>query len=158
MINEGDKAPDFSTTDNTGKSVKLSDYRGKKVVLYFYPRDNTPGCTKEACSFRDEFKALRSRGAQILGISPDTVASHQKFIAKYDLPFTLLTDEDRAIAKAYGVYGEKVFMGRKSLGILRTTFLIDEKGKVEKVFRKVKAEGHAAEVLASLPTGKKTKR
>jgi thioredoxin-dependent peroxiredoxin len=149
MLSEGDKAPAFSTNDSQGQRVKLSDFRGRKVVLYFYPRDNTPGCTKEACSFRDDFPQFQKLGVQVLGVSPDTEASHQKFITKFDLPFTLLTDPDHAIAEAYSTYGEKTFMGRKFLGIHRTTFLIGEDGRIAKIFRKVKAEGHAKEVLAA---------
>ena len=154
MLKEGGKAPDFSTSDSYGKRVKLKDFRGKKVVLYFYPRDNTPGCTKEACSFRDEFPKLKKLGVNVLGVSPDTEASHQKFIDKYELPFTLLTDPDHAIANAYESYGEKTFMGRKFLGVLRQTFVIDEEGKIEKIFRKVKAADHGKEILAAV-SGKK---
>lgn len=148
-LNEGDKAPAFSTKDSEGNTVKLADFRGQRLVLYFYPRDNTPGCIKEACSFRDEFSHLKKLGLRVVGVSGDSQASHQKFIAKFDLPFTLLTDEDHAIANAYGTYGEKTFMGRKFLGIHRTTFLIGADGKIEKIFRKVKAEGHAKQVLES---------
>lgn len=147
ILNEGDKAPTFSTKDSEGKSVKLSDYKGQRLILYFYPRDNTPGCIKEACSFRDEFSQLKKLGLRVVGISGDSEASHKKFIAKFDLPFTLLMDEDHAIAKAYGSYGEKTFMGRRFLGIHRTTFVIGADGKIEKIFRKVKAEGHAKQVI-----------
>jgi peroxiredoxin Q/BCP len=146
-LNEGDKAPAFSTKDSDGNTVKLADFRGQRLILYFYPRDNTPGCIKEACSFRDEFSHLKKLGLQVVGISGDSQASHQKFIAKFDLPFTLLTDEDQAIANAYGTYGEKTFMGKKFLGIHRTTFLIGADGKIEKIFRKVKADGHAKLVM-----------
>jgi len=146
-LNEGDKAPAFSTNDSHGKPIRLADFKGKRFVLYFYPRDNTPGCTKEACSFRDEFSKFKKLGISVVGISGDTAASHQKFITNFDLPFTLITDEDHSIAKAYGVFGEKQFMGRKFLGIHRTTFIIGADGKIEKIFRKVKAEGHAKEVL-----------
>ena len=148
-LNEGDKAPAFSTKDSEGNTVKLADFRGQRLVLYFYPRDNTPGCIKEACSFRDELSHLKKLGLRVVGVSGDSQASHQKFIAKFDLPFTLLTDEEHAIANAYGTYGEKTFMGRKFLGIHRTTFLIGTDGKIEKIFRKVKAEGHAKQVLES---------
>ena len=147
MIKEGAAAPAFKTTNTDGESVSLKDLRGKKVVLYFYPKDDTPGCTKEACSFRDAYSKFKKRGITILGVSPDNEKSHQKFTAKYKLPFTLLADTDHSIADAYGVYGEKKFMGRTYMGIHRTTFLIDEKGKVKKVFEKVKPEDHADEVL-----------
>jgi thioredoxin-dependent peroxiredoxin len=149
MLNEGNKAPAFSTKDSDGNTVKLADYKGQRFVLYFYPRDNTPGCTKEACSFRDEFAKFKKLGINVVGISGDSEASHQKFIAKYDLPFTLITDENHSIANAYGTYGEKKFMGRTFMGIHRTTFLIGSDGKIEKIFKKVKAEGHAKEVLES---------
>ena len=147
MLKEGDKAPDFTSTDQDGKKVKLSDYKGKRVVLYFYPKDDTPGCTKEACSFRDSFSKFKKQGIAVLGVSPDSEASHKKFVAKYKLPFTLLADTDRSISEAYGVYGEKKFMGRTYMGVHRTTFLIDEKGKIKKVFEKVKPDEHASEVL-----------
>ncbi len=147
MVKEGDIAPDFTVKDENGEDVKLSDLRGNKVVLYFYPKDDTPGCTKEACSFRDNFSTLSDENIKILGISADNEKSHQKFIAKYDLPFTLLADTDHAIADAYGSYGEKQFMGKTYTGVLRKTFLIDEDGKIKKVFDKVKVEEHANEVL-----------
>ena len=146
-LKEGDKAPDFVVNDAEGKSVRLKDLRGKKVVLYFYPRDDTPGCTKEACSFRDSFAKFKKRGIEVLGVSLDSEKSHQKFVNKFDLPFRLLADTERAIADAYGTYGEKKFMGRTYMGILRMTFLIDEKGKIKKIFSKVKPEDHAEEVL-----------
>jgi thioredoxin-dependent peroxiredoxin len=149
MVKEGTTAPAFKTTDTNGESVSLKDFRGKKVVLYFYPKDDTPGCTKEACSFRDGFSKFKKRGITILGVSPDSEKSHQKFTAKYKLPFTLLADVDHSIADAYGVYGEKKFMGRTYMGIHRTTFLIDEKGKIKKVFEKVKPDDHADEVLGA---------
>ena len=147
MVKEGTTAPAFKTTDANGEVVSLKNLRGQKVVLYFYPKDDTPGCTKEACSFRDAFSKFKKRGITILGVSPDTEKSHEKFVAKYKLPFTLLADKDHTIADAYGVWGEKKFMGRTYLGVHRTTFLIDEKGKVKKVFEKVKPEDHADEVL-----------
>jgi peroxiredoxin Q/BCP len=147
MVKEGTKAPPFSTTDADGNTVSLKDLKGEKVVLYFYPKDDTPGCTKEACSFRDVFSKFKKRGIKVLGISPDSEKSHKKFATKYKLPFTLLADTDHEIADAYGVYGEKKFMGRTYMGVLRTTFLIDEKGKIRKVFEKVKPEDHAEEVL-----------
>jgi thioredoxin-dependent peroxiredoxin len=147
MLKEGDKAPAFSTTDADGKKVNLKDFKGQKVVLYFYPKDDTPGCTKEACSFRDDFATFKKRGINVLGVSPDTEASHKKFAQKFKLPFTLLADHEHKIADAYGTYGQKKFMGRTYMGILRTTFLIDEKGKIKKVFEKVKPDEHAREVL-----------
>jgi peroxiredoxin Q/BCP len=149
MLKEGSTAPAFKTTDQNGDGVSLKDLRGGKVVLYFYPKDDTPGCTKEACSFRDAFSKYKKKGITILGVSPDTEKAHQKFITKYKLPFTLLADTDHSIADAYGVYGEKKFMGRTYMGIHRTTFLIDEKGKIKKVFEKVKPEDHADEVLGA---------
>ena len=147
MVKEGTTAPAFKTKDDNGEDVSLKDFKGQKVVLYFYPKDDTPGCTKEACSFRDAYSKFKKQGIKLLGISPDSEASHQKFITKYKLPFTLLADRDHSIAEAYGVWGEKKFMGRTYMGVLRTTFLIDEKGKIKKVFEKVKPEDHATEVL-----------
>ncbi|HZJ42138.1 MAG TPA: thioredoxin-dependent thiol peroxidase [Pyrinomonadaceae bacterium] len=147
MVKEGTTAPAFKTTDDNGEDVSLKDFKGQKVVLYFYPKDDTPGCTKEACSFRDAYSKYKKQGIKLLGVSPDSEASHKKFITKYKLPFTLLADRDHAIAEAYGVWGEKKFMGRTYMGVLRTTFLIDEKGKIKKVFEKVKPEDHATEVL-----------
>ena len=147
MLKEGSTAPAFKTTDGNGETVNLKDLRGQKVVLYFYPKDDTPGCTKEACSFRDEFSKFKKQGIAVLGVSPDSEKSHQKFATKYKLPFTLLADTDRSIAEAYGVWGEKKFMGRTYMGVNRTTFLIDEKGKIKKIFEKVKPEDHASEVL-----------
>ena len=147
MIKEGDAAPDFEARDAEGDNVRLSDLRGQKVVLYFYPKDDTPGCTKEACSFRDSFAQFRRRGIKVLGVSLDDERSHRKFADKYKLPFTLLADTDHAVAEAYGVYGEKQFMGKKYMGVSRKTFLIDEQGKIKKVFDKVNVEEHADEVL-----------
>ncbi|HSV33352.1 MAG TPA: thioredoxin-dependent thiol peroxidase [Pyrinomonadaceae bacterium] len=147
VLKEGDKAPDFTVRDGEGKTVKLKDFRGKKVVLYFYPKDDTPGCTREACAFRDAFGKYKRRGIEVLGVSLDTEASHKKFAAKFDLPFRLLADTDKAISEAYGTYGEKKFMGRKYMGNHRMTFLIDEKGKIKKIFDKVKPDEHAEEVL-----------
>jgi len=154
MIKEGDAAPDFTVKDENGEEVKLSDFRGQKVVLYFYPKDDTPGCTKEACSFRDNFSTLTNENIKIFGVSTDNEKSHRKFIAKYDLPFTLLADTDHAIADAYGSYGEKQFMGKTYNGILRKTFLIDEDGKIKKVFDKVKVAEHADEVLKAFESKK----
>lgn len=147
MLKEGSTAPAFKTTNADGEMVTLKDLRGKKVVLYFYPKDDTPGCTKEACSFRDAFAQFKKRGITVLGVSPDSEASHKKFATKYKLPFTLLADTDKSISEAYGVYGEKKFMGRTYMGVHRTTFLIDERGKIKKVFQKVKPDEHASEVL-----------
>jgi len=146
-VKEGDKAPDFAVPDTEGKTVRLKDLRGKKVVLYFYPKDDTPGCTKEACSFRDSFATFKRRGIEVLGVSLDNERSHQKFTQKYSLPFRLLADTDRAVSEAYGTYGEKKFMGRTYMGNNRMTFLIDKKGKIKKIFSKVKPEDHAEEVL-----------
>jgi peroxiredoxin Q/BCP len=147
MLKEGSTAPAFKTKNAEGETVSLKDFRGQKVVIYFYPKDDTPGCTKEACSFRDAFSKFKKRGIVLLGVSPDSESSHKKFAQKYKLPFTLLADTDKSISEAYGVYGEKKFMGRTYMGVLRTTFLIDEKGKIKKVFEKVKPEEHASEVL-----------
>ena len=147
MLQEGDDAPDFVVKDQNGDDVKLSDLLGKKVVLYFYPRDNTPGCTKEACSLRDDFSTFEEKGIKILGVSTDDEKSHQKFISKYELPFPLLADTNHAVADAYGSYGEKKFMGKIYNGVLRKTFLIDETGKIVKIFKKVKVADHAAEIL-----------
>jgi len=146
-LKEGDKAPNFAVPDANGKTVRLKDLRGQKVVLYFYPKDDTPGCTKEACSFRDSFAKFKKRGIEVLGVSLDNEKSHRKFATKYDLPFRLLADTDRAISESYGTYGEKKFMGRTYMGNNRMTFLIDEKGKIKKIFSKVKPEDHAEEVL-----------
>jgi peroxiredoxin Q/BCP len=147
MIKEGDAAPDFESRDAEGNNVKLSDLRGQKVVVYFYPKDDTPGCTKEACSFRDSFAEFGRRGIKLLGVSTDDEKSHRKFAEKYSLPFTLLVDTDHSVADAFGVYGEKQFAGRNYMGVSRTTFLIDEEGRVRKVFDKVKVDEHADEVL-----------
>jgi peroxiredoxin Q/BCP len=147
MPKEGTTAPAFKTTDQNGESVSLKDLRGQKVVLYFYPKDDTPGCTKEACSFRDAYSKFKKQKITVLGVSPDKETAHKKFETKYQLPFTLLADTDHSIAEAYGVWGEKKFMGRTYMGVHRTTFLIDEKGKIKKVFEKVKPEDHASEVL-----------
>jgi len=147
MLKEGTLAPAFTAKNADGETVRLKDLRGQKVVLYFYPKDDTPGCTKEACSFRDAFADFKKRGIEVLGVSVDSEASHKKFAAKYKLPFTLLADPNHAIADAYGVYGEKKFMGRTYMGVKRMTFLIDEKGKIKKVYEKVKPEEHAREVL-----------
>lgn len=147
MLKEGDAAPDFSTRDASGNPVKLSDFSGQKVMLYFYPKDDTPGCTKEACSIRDSFSEFEERGIKVLGVSLDDEASHQAFASKYSLPFTLLSDTDRSVAEAYGVYGEQTWGDKKFMGVARKTFLIDEQGQIKKVFDKVNVEAHADEVL-----------
>ncbi len=149
-LKEGDKAPEFTALSSGGGTVSLADFRGKPVVLYFYPRDDTPGCTVEACSFRDEHTQLQKKGAVVLGVSTDPLKSHDKFAAKFNLPFPLLVDEDRKIVQAYGVWGEKTFMGRKFDGVHRVTFLIGPDGAIRKIWPKVKPDGHAAEVLAAL--------
>lgn len=150
MIAVGQKAPDFTTVDAEGRKVKLSDFKGHPVVLYFYPKDMTPGCTAEACGFRDASQEFERLNAVVLGISPDSPSSHQKFIAKYQLPFPLLSDPDHTIAEKYGVWQEKTLYGKTTKGIVRTTFIIDSTGKVRKVFPKVKVQGHAEEVIAAL--------
>ena len=149
----GDRAPAFTAATSGGGKISLADYLGKNVILYFYPRDDTPGCTKEACAFRDEFAAFQKKSAVIFGVSPDSVKSHDKFVGKIKLPFTLLADEDKQIVQAYGVWGEKSFMGRKYLGVYRVTFLIGPDGKIKKIWPTVKPEEHAAEVLAALQLG-----
>ena len=147
MLKEGDNAPDFAVKNQNGEEIKLSDFHGKKVVLYFYPKDDTPGCTKEACSLRDGFEQCKQNGIEILGVSTDDEQSHQKFISKYELPFTLLADTDHAVADLYESYGEKKFMGKTYDGVLRKTFLIDEAGKIVRIFDKVKVDEHADEIL-----------
>ena len=147
MLTEGMPAPDFSTRDAEGNTIKLSDFRGQRVVLYFYPKDDTPGCTKEACSFRDAFSEYEAQGIKVLGVSLDDESSHQAFASKYNLPFTLLSDTDHAVSDAYGVYGEQTWGDKKYMGVARKTFLIDEEGKIKKVFDKVNVEQHADEVL-----------
>jgi thioredoxin-dependent peroxiredoxin len=148
-LKEGEKAPDFAVNDETGQVVRLRDLRGKKVVLYFYPKDDTPGCTREACSFRDSFAKFKKRGIEVFGVSLDSEKSHQKFIDKYSLPFRLLADTERELSESFGTYGEKKFMGRTYMGNHRVTFLIDEKGKIKKIFSKVKPDEHAEEVLSA---------
>ncbi len=149
-ISAGIPAPDFILIDDTGATRRLSDYRGQNVVLYFYPKDDTPGCTTEACNFRDDYSAFVEAGVTILGVSPDSPKSHAKFKLKYQLPFPLLADEQHAVGEAYQVWGQKKFMGREYMGVLRTTFLIAPDGKVKKVFENVKPSEHSAEVLAAL--------
>lgn len=150
VLHEGDPAPDFTLLDDTGEEVTLSRFRGQKVVVYFYPKDNTPGCTTEACSFRDNYAQFTAHGAVVIGISPDSPTSHAKFRLKLGLPFYLVSDPDHAVASAYGAWGTKTRCGRTTEGIIRSTFVIDEEGRLHKVFRQVKPEGHAAEVLAAL--------
>jgi peroxiredoxin Q/BCP len=149
-IEEGSKAPDFTLPTHDGTKLKLSSLRGQPVVLYFYPKDDTPGCTKEACGFRDAKAKLAKHEAVVLGVSPDSPASHEKFRTKYEIPFTLLADEGHAVAEKYGAWREKNMYGKKSMGIARSTFIIDAAGTVAKVFKSVKADGHAVQVLAAL--------
>jgi peroxiredoxin Q/BCP len=151
VIEEGQKAPAFALSSETGERVKLSDLRGSPVVLYFYPKDDTPGCTREACEFRDEYARFRQAGAVVLGVSPDDEASHVRFKEKYSLPFTLLADPDHKVAEDYGVWVEKTMYGKKRMGIKRSTFVIDTDGNVARAMYGVKPEGHADEVLEALP-------
>jgi peroxiredoxin Q/BCP len=150
VIETGSPAPDFTLMSDAGEPVSLSDFRGRPVVVYFYPKDDTPGCTAQACGIRDAYTEFDSAGAVVLGISPDTVAKHVKFKEKYDLPFTLLADPEHEVAERYGVWGEKSYMGRKYLGVSRTTFLVAPDGTVAKVMHKVKPTTHADDVLAAL--------
>ena len=149
-LKEGEKAPTFNALTSGGGKISLADFKGQNVILYFYPKDDTPGCTKEACNFRDSFDEFRKRGAIILGVSPDSVKKHDKFVEKYKLPFVLLADDEKKIVQDYGVWGEKMFMGRKYMGVHRVTFLIGPDGKIKKIWPKVKPEEHAQEVLAAL--------
>ncbi len=149
-LREGDAAPAFTAQTNGGQTISLADFKGRLVILYFYPKDDTPGCTKEACAFRDAFADFTAKGAVVLGVSADPVKSHDKFVKKFKLPFLLLADEDKRIVDAYGVWGEKSFMGRRYQGIHRVTFLIGGNGSIQKIWQKVKPEEHAAEVLAAL--------
>lgn len=146
----GDPAPDFTLQDQHGQEITLSALRGHPVVLYFYPKDDTPGCTKEACAFRDARADWEALGAKVLGVSPDTVADHKKFAEKYSLPFTLLADPGRAVCEAYGIWKEKNMYGRKSFGVVRSTFVIDKDGKIVKVFPRVRVDGHSDAVLTIL--------
>jgi thioredoxin-dependent peroxiredoxin len=150
MLTEGTVAPDFTLPVDGGGEVTLSDYRGKKVVLYFYPKDDTPGCTTEACSFRDDYSQIVAAGAAVLGVSPDSVKSHDKFKLKYSLPFALLSDPEHRVAEMYGAWGEKKMYGKSYMGILRSTFIIDEEGTIIKVFPNVKPQEHSQEVIAAL--------
>lgn len=149
-VQAGDRAPDFTATTTTGKTISLADLHGRNVILYFYPKDDTPGCTKEACGFRDQWANFERVNAVVLGVSTDSLKSHQKFTEKFNLPFPLLADEDQQIVTAYGVWGKKKFMGREYMGTHRTTFLIGPDGRIKKIWQKVKPEGHVAEVLAAL--------
>lgn len=146
-LKEGDPAPDFSVSNEKGQLVKLADYKGKKLVLYFYPKDDTPGCTAQACSLRDSYGAFQAKGYEILGVSPDSVKKHVKFQDKYQLPFALLADEDHAVSEAYGVWGEKKFMGRTYMGIHRSTFVIDAQGNIERIIVKVDTGKHSEQLL-----------
>lgn len=149
-LNVGDPAPDFEAMTDDGKQVKLQDYRGKRVVLYFYPKDDTPGCTTQACGFRDAYPAIEEKNAVVLGVSPDDQRSHLKFKSKYNLPFTLLVDADHQIAEAYGVWGEKMNYGKKYMGIIRSNFVIDENGKIVKTMYNIKPAQSTDEALAAL--------
>jgi len=150
MVEEGRPAPEFALRDARGTRVRLREFRGRWVVLYFYPKDDTPGCTTEACGFRDDHSAYAAADAVVIGISPDETAAHARFIQKYRLPFILLADPDHAVAEAYGVWKEKHLYGRTYWGIERTTFVIDPRGKIARIFRRVRPEGHSREVLAAL--------
>ena len=148
-LNVGDKAPDFVALNEFGQSISLSEFLGKKVILYFYPKDMTPGCTAESCNLGENYSLLQENGFIVLGVSPDSSKSHQKFINKYNLPFSLIADEDKAVIKAFGVWGPKKFMGKEYDGVHRTTFVIDEDGVIEKVFSKVKTKDHTNKILES---------
>ena len=150
LLTPGTPAPDFTLPDQSGNPVRLSDFRGKTVVLYFYPKDNTPGCTRQACAFAAVYEAFRSRNAVVIGVSKDSAASHQRFAAKYDLPFVLLSDPERQAIEAYGVWQEKKMCGKVSMGVVRSAFVIDEQGRIEKALYKVKPDTNAAEILAYL--------
>jgi len=154
-LKQGDPAPEFTAVTSGGREVSLSDFKGQHVILYFYPRDNTPGCTKEACAFRDEFAQFKKQGAVVLGVSTDSVKSHDKFVDKFKLPFPLLADEDKKIAQAYGAWGQKSFLGRKYMGTHRVTFLIGPDGKIKKSWPNVKPAEHAQAVLQALRTAGK---
>ncbi|MDX5482891.1 MAG: thioredoxin-dependent thiol peroxidase [Hymenobacteraceae bacterium] len=147
QLNIGDKAPEFEGKDQNGNTVKLSDYRGKKVILYFYPKDNTPGCTAQACNLRDNYSNLRQKGYEVIGVSTDSEKSHQNFIGKFELPFTLVADTDKQIVEQYGVWQEKSMYGRKYMGTMRYTFVIDEEGVIQDIITKVKTKEHAGQIL-----------
>ena len=150
MLQAGTKAPDFTLLDKDGQTVRLSDFAGKKVVLYFYPRDNTPGCTRQACAFARNYEGFKRKDVAVIGISKDSVASHLKFAQKYELPFVLLSDPDHQVIEAYGAWQEKKLYGKVTMGVVRSTYLIDEQGSIEKVMPKVKPDTNAAELLAYL--------
>ena len=143
----GNKAPDFNGLIQNGESVSLSDYKGKKLILFFYPKDNTPGCTAEACNLRDNYDLLREKGFELLGVSPDTEVKHQNFIKKQNLPMNLLADTEKKVLEAYGVWGEKKMYGRTYMGVMRSTFIIDENGNIEKIFPKVKTKAHTEQII-----------
>lgn len=149
-LNIGDKAPDFKGIDQNGNPIALSDFKGHKLILYFYPKDNTPGCTAESCDLRDNYNMWLSKGYKVVGVSPDSVQSHQNFISKYNLPFPLIADEEKAIIKAFGAWGLKKMYGREYEGLLRTTFVIDEKGLIEQIFTKVKTKEHTKQILDTI--------
>lgn len=149
-LKEGQKAPDFTGVNEKGEKVSLSDFKGKKLILYFYPKDDTPGCTKEACSLRDDYKELKDAGFEIIGVSPDKEAKHQKFIDKYELPFSLIADTEKEILQKYDAYGPKMFMGKEVIGVRRSTFIIDEKGTIEKIITKVKTKDHGQQIMKEM--------
>ena len=149
-LSQGDKAPNFTSKDQNGNPISLDQFKGKIVVLYFYPKDNTPGCTTQACDFRDNYQGLKAKGIEVLGVSIDDEKSHQKFITKYDLPFTLIADTDKAIVEAYGVWAEKSMYGKKYMGTNRTTFIIDEQGVVTHIFKKVDTKNHTEQILTAI--------
>lgn len=149
VLKEGEKAPQFEGVDQNGKIIRLSDYKGEKVILYFYPEDGTPTCTIQACNLRDNYALLKKSGFSVIGISPDSITKHKKFESKFDLPFTLIADTEHVIINAYGVWGEKQMYGRTYMGLHRTTFVIDEKGIVKKIFLKPKSKQHAEEIIAA---------
>jgi len=153
-LNIGDKAPDFKVTDQYGKQVSLADFAGKKIIVYFYPKADTPGCTAESCNLRDNYEDLMGKGFEIIGVSPDKQEKQKKFTEKYKLPFTLLADEDKEVIKAYGAWGLKKMYGREYEGLLRTTYVIDEKGEIEQVFKKVKTKDHTAQILQAMGSDK----
>ncbi len=146
-LNVGEQAPDFGGIDENGEEILLSDYKGKKVILYFYPKDNTPGCTAQSCDLRDNYKLMQSMGYEVIGVSSDSAESHKKFKAKHELPFSLIADTDKSVHNLYGVWGEKNMYGRKYMGTFRTTFVIDEEGKIEEIIKKVKTKEHTKQIL-----------
>ncbi|MCH2043611.1 MAG: thioredoxin-dependent thiol peroxidase [Saprospiraceae bacterium] len=154
-LKEGDKAPSFEALDQNGKTVKSSDFEGKNLILYFYPKDDTPGCTKEACNLRDNHEMWLNKGYSVLGVSPDNGESHQKFIKKYELPFSLLADTDKTIMEAYGTWGEKNMYGKIKMGVLRTTFVIDSEGMITKIFKRPKTAEHTEQIVTALKKLKK---